>query len=348
MEVRRRWCYCSLCTVVTVLVGVQTVCWLLLAVSATISVLWPGYTPYPILPLSSIRISITVLGVSFLGILSNSVLFAGIKTDMHSLLIPWIVTNSILVLGFFSIGTYFLIFLTRAPTNKDTALAAFSAIPILFSILGFVILILVMKLFIKMKQKKLLVRVASSFRGSRASLNYRTCVRSVASYDGYQDQVMNGMVERYNVGIRKLSENKRFDKSRKPNSNSQNLGSRPGQVYSLYKSRSLEHILDSSTDESLYQEKYTKSLQRIPKRKQKTDTMRSNKSCTSMKSVSIHPRVVEYHYSDAKDAQADNNDKKDVMEDVAMSDYSEGSVPPPIFPKQGNLANMGYYQDFVL
>jgi len=346
MEVRRRCCYCPLCTVVTVLVGVQTVCWLLLAISATISVLWPSYTLYPVLGLSSLRISITVLGVSFLGILSNSVLFAGIKTDMHSLLIPWIVTNSLLVLGFFSIGTYFLIFLTRAHTKKDTVLAVFSAIPILFSILVFVILILVMKLFFKMKQKKLLVRVASSFRGSRASLNYRTCARSIASHDGYQDQVMNGMVDRYNMGIKRLSENKRLDKSRK--TNSENLRSHPGQIYSMYKSRSLEHILDSSTDESLYQEKYTKSLQRIPKRKQKTDTMRSSKSATSMKSVSIHPRVVEYHYSDAKDAHADNNDKKDVMEDVAMSDYSEGSVPPPIFPKQSSLASMGYYQDFVL
>ena len=130
--------------------------------------------------------------------------------------------------------------------------AAISVVPIIISIFMFIITIFVIKLFIKMKQKQLLVRVASSFRGSRASLS---------------------------------------------------------------------------------------------------DTMRSNRTAASAKSVSIYPRVIEYHYSDGKDAPTDKTDKKDVMEDVVNSDYSEGSVPPPIFPKHGNLfgqQSMNYYQYFVL
>jgi len=345
----------SLSTVVIVMVTIQTVCWVVLAISGVIVVVWPDSSAVSlslVTGLSNLRLSITILGVSFLGILSNIILFTGIRTDIRYLLIPWIVTNIILTLGLFSIGTYLLIVFTFGKRKKDVIIAAISAAPVMFSIFLFIVVISVINLFIKMKQKQLLVRVASSFRGSRASLNYRTrgTPRSVRSLVSCDENNRSGGVRQYNMGVTKTSNSvdnflKIPEKKHKPQS---------FHPYSMYKSRSLEYILDSSTDDSLYQDKYTKSLQRLPKRKQsewKSDTMRSNKSASSGKSVSIYPRVIEYHYNDGKDARFDCDDKKNVMEDVVMSDYSEGSVPPPIFPKQGKMfsqSQMNYCQDFVL
>ena len=79
-----------------------------------------------------------------------------------------------------------------------------------------------------------------------------------------------------------------------------------------------------------------------------TDTMRSCKSITSAKSVSIHPRVTEYHYDHAREMVADHNNAERVIEDSVTS---EVSVPPPIFPKPKKLPSdrsMDPYQDFVL
>merc|ERR1712013_206414 len=170
-------CSCSLSSVVTVLIVIQTVCWTILAISAVIIVIHPHPAILPLTSLtglSNIRLSITILGVSFLGILSNIIFFTGIRTDIRYLLIPWVVTNTILTLGLFTLGTYFLILFTMVRRRKDNVKAAISVVPIIISIFMFIITIFVIKLFIKMKQKQLLVRVASSFRGSRASLNYRT------------------------------------------------------------------------------------------------------------------------------------------------------------------------------
>jgi len=373
MEVRIRSCCCHLSTIVTAVVAVQTVCWLLLAVSAVIMVAWPHSHILSValtIGLSPLRLSVTVLAVSFIGVLSNFILLAGIRTRLHFLLLPWMVTNAILVLGMFSVGAYFIIFFTMAKRKKDIVLAAISTLPILLSIFLVFIIVLVIKLFLEMKQKQLLVRVASSFRGSRASLNYRQkyidgtpkSVRSMRSSDGFDDQIMNGMMNRYNTGIRTLSEMHDIDRSGKHLTHSRHFNSKPRQPpkfssksQPIYKSRSLEHILDSSTDESLYQEKYTKSLPRRPnKRKprdQQTDTLRSSRSVNSVKSVSIHPRVVEYHYSHGKDIQPAHNDNKKVLEDLEMSDYSEGSVPAPIYPKQTMPTSgqiIDHYHDFVL
>merc|ERR1712013_314411 len=166
-------CSCSLSSVVTVLIVIQTVCWTILAISAVIIVIHPHPAILPLTSLtglSNIRLSITILGVSFLGILSNIIFFTGIRTDIRYLLIPWVVTNTILTLGLFTLGTYFLILFTMVRRRKDNVKAAISVVPIIISIFMFIITIFV----IKMKQKQLLVRVASSVRGSRASLNYRS------------------------------------------------------------------------------------------------------------------------------------------------------------------------------
>merc|ERR1712013_949599 len=104
-------CSCSLSSVVTVLIVIQTVCWTILAISAVIFVIHPHPAILPLTSLtglSNIRLSITILGVSFLGILSNIIFFTGIRTDIRYLLIPWVVTNTILTLGLFTLGTYFL------------------------------------------------------------------------------------------------------------------------------------------------------------------------------------------------------------------------------------------------
>ena len=171
------------------------------------------------------------------------------------------------------------------------------------------------------------------------------------------------MVTRYKMGSRTFSEVQSLDQSCKKLTSHRKLNTQEYQPQSfpsklshpIYKSRSLEYILDSSTDESLYQEQYTKSLPRRPRRQNNdrhasymnTDTMRSCKSITSGKSVSIHPSVTEYHYDHDREVVAAHSH----AEDSRTSDYSEASVPPPIYPKPKELSsdqNMAHYQDFVL
>ena len=173
---RIRSCCCHLSTTVTVVIAVHTVAWLVLAISAVILVAWPDYQTVTVAAwtgLFPLRLSVTALGLSFSGLLSNLVLLVGLRTQLSYLLLPWLVINSIFVLVMFSTGSYLVIFITMDKKEKDFVLAALSGTLILLSMFMVFVIVLVIKLFIEMKQKQLLVRVTSSFRGSRASLNYR-------------------------------------------------------------------------------------------------------------------------------------------------------------------------------
>ena len=93
MSVRIKSCLCHLSTAVTVVIAVQTVSWLVLAISAVILVAWPDYqtvTAAAWTGLSPLRLSVTALGLSFSGLLSNFVLLLGLHTQLSYLLLPWL------------------------------------------------------------------------------------------------------------------------------------------------------------------------------------------------------------------------------------------------------------------
>jgi hypothetical protein len=121
------------------------------------------------------------------------------------------------------------------------------------------------------------------------------------------------------------------------------------------KSRSLEHILDSSSNSSnsTYKDEI---ISRCPDNANtfraymdspqdffvgKTGTMRSCRSIASCKSVTIHPQVTEYHYSDGEEEEKDKEvnmdftDVNDVIEEkkkdeAIMNAYEK--LPSPIYP----------------
>ena len=108
---RIKSCLCHLSTAVTVVIAVQTVSWLVLAISAVILVVWTDYqtvTVAAMTGLSPFRLSVTALGLSFSGLLSNFFLLVGLRTQLSYLLLPWLVINSLFVLAMFTTVSYLL------------------------------------------------------------------------------------------------------------------------------------------------------------------------------------------------------------------------------------------------
>jgi hypothetical protein len=343
MEMRiRSWC-CQLSTLVTVVVIIETVVCL---VMATLAVSWAvlAYTvdSYPWLaqhhPRQAVITLIICLTVSFSGILCSCLLLVGIRTQSRYLLVPWLVFSVTGVLTLLVSGTYCIVLFTIIKKEKDYMMAAVSSSLVLLGILMIFIIVLVVHLFIEMKQKQLLVRVASSFRGSRASVNYK--------YQGNKDKPMsirsnssvppsNGHRMRHHSDQHRNSQKYRVDKF------SCTL------KFPAQKTRSLEHILDSSPgnsglDNSSYQQQITKSLPRIrptkdykflnqpgyPSSSSHMDTIRSSKS------VSIYPRVTEYHYAniiEGDDTKGIGKEESDDKKKFRQID-DEGKIPAPIFP----------------
>lgn len=341
----RSWC-CQLSTLVTVVVIIETVVCLVIA---TLSVSWAvlAYTvdSYPWLaqqhPRQSVIALVICLTVSFSGILCSCMLLVGIRTQSRYLLVPWLVFSVTGVLTLLVSGTYCIVLFTIIKKEKDYVMGAVSSSLILLGILMIFIIVLVVHLFIEMKQKQLLVRVASSFRGSRASVNYK--------YRGSKDTPMS---------IRSNSSVAQSSKHRMRHHSDQHRNSQRYRVdkfscklnFPAQKTRSLEHILDSSPgnsslNNSSYLHKisgHTKSLPRIrptkdyaflnqtgyPSSSSHMDTIRSSKS------VSIYPRVTEYHYGhiiEGDDTTCVGKEESDDEKKFRQID-DEGTIPAPIFP----------------
>lgn len=347
----RSWC-CQLSTLVTVVAIIQTVVFLVIA---TLAVSWAvlAYTvdSYPWLalyhPRQAVIALIISLTVSFSGVLCNCLLLVGVRTQSRYLLIPWLVFSVTGVLTLLVSGTYFIVLFTMIKKEKDYVMAAVSSSLILLGILLIFIIVLVVHLFIDMKQKQLLVRVASSFRGSRASVNYK--------YRGNSDTPMS---------IRSKGSVPQSNRRRMRHHSDQHRNSQKYRVdkfscklnFPAQKTRSLEHILDSSPgdsslDNSGYQHQisgHTKSLPRIrptkdyaflnqtgyPSSPSHLDTIRSSKS------VSIYPRVTEYHYGHMNEGEDTQVVGKKVSGDKKKLSHSddEGTIPAPIFPMEKALS----------
>ena len=80
----------------------------------------------------------------------------------------------------------------------------------------------------------------------------KVLMRSIQGSDGYEDKIMNGMVNRYKLGSRTFSEDQSLGKSGKALTSHRNLNTQeykpqsfPSKLCHIYKSRSLEYILIS-------------------------------------------------------------------------------------------------------
>jgi len=166
----RSWC-CELSTLVTVIIIIQTVIYLVLGTLATVLILLPD--SYNYLHGQLMTVVIVTLVVSISGLLTNCLLLLGIRLQSHYLLVPWTVHTILLVLGLLGTGTYLGIhFSVIGPQARNLVLAVGSISVIVVAIFLICVIILVVRLGSRIQQKLFLVRVTSSIRGSRASINY--------------------------------------------------------------------------------------------------------------------------------------------------------------------------------
>merc|ERR1719228_771305 len=165
----RSWC-CELSTLVTVIIILQTVIYLILSTLSTVLLLHDSYS-YQYEQLVTVVIITLVISIS--GLLTNCLLLLGIRLKSHYLLLPWTVHCVLLVLGLLGSGTYLVLsFTIIGPHTWDLVLAVVSSALIVVALFLICVLVLVVKLGRRIQQKIYLVRVASSIRGSRASINY--------------------------------------------------------------------------------------------------------------------------------------------------------------------------------
>merc|ERR1719369_696249 len=165
----RSWC-CELSTLVTVMIILQTVIYLSLTTLSTVLLLPDSYN---YLYGQLVTVVIITLVISISGLLTNCLLLLGIRLQSHYLLIPWTLHCVLLVLGLLGSGTYLVLYFTIiGPHTRDLVMAVVSSALLVVSLFLICVLVLVVKLGRRIQQKIYLVRVASSIRGSRASINY--------------------------------------------------------------------------------------------------------------------------------------------------------------------------------
>merc|ERR1719369_2299303 len=165
----RSWC-CELSTLVTVMIILQTVIYLSLTTLSTVLLLPDSYN---YLYGQLVTVVIITLVISISGLLTNCLLLLGIRLQSHYLLIPWTLHCVLLVLGLLGSGTYLVLcFTIIGPHTRDLVLGVASSALIVMALFLICVLVLVVKLGRRIQQKIYLVRVASSIRGSRASINY--------------------------------------------------------------------------------------------------------------------------------------------------------------------------------
>ena len=346
----------------------------------------------------SLRISVPVLavclGLAFLGFLTAVLLLLGVRTSSRLLFLPWLIFNVLVIVSLLASGLFLVIHFTLLLEERDYLSAALSSPVLLLGIFLIFIWVLVDQLFISLGQRKLLVRVASSFRGSRASLTssrHRGGLDTPASC-----RSLHSLPRKSRSAPRSAPSRRRLKEDgyrvKEFSCRLELPGSRGG------RSRSLEHILGSSSSEesSVYsRQQCVASLprlrksreqpgmwrgdqeflegnqefqegnqefqegnqefqergavtERLPRRggrgkdvtEKEYGTLRSLRSLGSMKSVTIHPEVTEYHYGGRVLEQGayhnplpeeELEQEQEVVEEQVQG-QGEEQVPAPVYP----------------
>jgi len=126
----------------------------------------------PTLPLTP-RLLGVCLALAVFGLLTAILLLIGVRTSIRMLFLPWLIFNVLVIISLLAAGLYLIIRFSLLLDEPDYLRAALSSPLVLLGIFLIFIWVLVDQLFLALGHRKLLVRVASSFRGSRASLTSR-------------------------------------------------------------------------------------------------------------------------------------------------------------------------------
>ena len=126
----------------------------------------------PTFPLTP-RLLAVCLALAVFGLLTAILLLIGVRTSIRMLFLPWLIFNVLVIISLLAAGLYLIIRFSLLLEEPDYLRAALSSPIVLLGIFLIFIWVLVDQLFLALGHRKLLVRVASSFRGSRASLTSR-------------------------------------------------------------------------------------------------------------------------------------------------------------------------------
>ena len=119
------------------------------------------------------RLLVVCLALAAAGLTTSLLLLLGVRTSSRPLFLPWLTFNVLVILSLLGSGLYLVIHFSLLVESPDYLRAALSSPLLLLGIFLIFLWILVDQLFLALGHRKLLVRVASSFRGSRASLASR-------------------------------------------------------------------------------------------------------------------------------------------------------------------------------
>ena len=292
--------------------------------------------------------SLIVLGlaliISFLGIITSLTLVIGVVRSSYCCLLPWLVWHVVIILSCIGSGLYLVVYFLLLVEDREEDMAVLSAGPVLAGIFLIFIWILVDQLYIQLKQTNVTIEVENPLRKSSSSLTIRSKHTS--------STLRRGRSTKSTRSLRSLKKRSHLNRGKELNK----------------KSRSLEHILDcsSNSSNSTYQSEIIscrlQGLTTLPRLRRcrdnpdtfrayldtssyagNTNTMRSCKSVASSKSVFMHPLVTEYNYNDQEKKEEEEGDE---WEDGLTIDFSEDdsldaeekqtdnipALPAPIYP----------------
>jgi len=232
---------------------------------------------------SLLRILCTGLGIAFLGFLSSLFLIFGAQFRKRFLLLPWLISHFIIITLIFVAGLYLIINYTIILEDKDYLKASLSLFFIVAGILLIFTWILVDQFYILLGANKTLGSggagsvSSSSLAGSRVS---RSSTFRIARGDGSKYSE-----EDYPKYPRKQTTLSHISTSRLDNPRMKHYSMNialPASIHKERYSRSMDNLYDDGYRE---QDLGKKTL---PKRKVKYTG--------SLKSVTMDPKVLEYHY----------------------------------------------------
>ena len=268
----------------------------------------------------------------------------GVVRRCSCFLLPWLAWHVVMVLACLGSGLYILVHFLLLVEERAEEKAVLGAAPLLAGVFLIFLWVLVDQLYIQLRQTQLTIEVENPLSKSTSNLTMSTrhttsTLRSTRSQHSLRSL----------RPAKKRSHLRRQEDGRK--------------------SRSLEHILDSSSysSNSSYQSENIscklQGLTTLPRLRRcpdnpdtfsaymvssnyagNTDTIRSCKSVTSGKSVFIHPQVVEYHYDHHEEAKEIGNEEGVDEATIDFSDDADDSLnmeeiltdtqtlPPPIYP----------------
>ena len=169
------------------------------------------------------------LVISFLGILSSLVLLVGVLRRSSCCLLPWLVWHVVMILGCIGSGVYLVIYFLVLVEERAVDMAVVSAGLVLAGIFFIFLWFLVDQLYVQLKQTKVTIEVENPLRKSISNLNMMNKHNSstLGSCRSNRSQLST-------QSFRSLKKRRNLNRQKELK----------------IKSRSLEHILDSSSNSS--------------------------------------------------------------------------------------------------